>query len=579
MFWILIALLILGLSALLSWAIVYIHYCRTPEKRWRNRVLRLIREARRREQKVSDHLYDLDARQEEEKENLQRKAFFVYLNSISSNELEHFSGIGPKTVGKLSQAGYTNLASLQEARINIYGLGEKRVTDIELAVQEITRQAWSRFEAGGCPEAQSLKPKLEALRSKYDNLKLLSQARFKGAEAVVKELEGLIPVVRKVTILNYCRKNWNDIVPSQILEAQLPDLERTIHRAEENAKAIHRQEARQSADWRDPSKVPPIRRTPQAPRAHRPNQLPDWISGLEVVPVVPPKQSATADPVVSKAASKKRESPHKTVSSAVSAGTQVPARPPSLPVAEKKPDEIPLAIMESSIQFAFMVARARGPALAAQKALIRDYFFRRYQHDPVLSNRATAFCAQYEKCAIDSNTGFRRLNELLSTEQRSGLFELAGQVMQAAGSMDDEAAEILPAVAKKLGVPFTKITIAHQAKTSSFVFERAPGGDVKSEHRPTDDQNRAILEIDPTNPISADLVRRHFNLLHEKYNPEKVATMGPEYVEITKRKRQEILLAAQALMEQFGEKFEVQVPELPPKGMRENPDLDAAFGV
>ena len=48
MFWILIALLIFGLSALLGWAIVYIHYRRTPEKRWRNRVLRLMAEARRR---------------------------------------------------------------------------------------------------------------------------------------------------------------------------------------------------------------------------------------------------------------------------------------------------------------------------------------------------------------------------------------------------------------------------------------------------------------------------------------------------------------------------------------------------
>src|SRR5713226_7983647 len=98
MFWILIALLIFGLSALLGWAIVYIHYCRTPEKRWRNGVLRLTAEARRREQKERDRIRDLDASWEEEKKGLQGKEFSAYLGSISTSELELFSGIGPATV-------------------------------------------------------------------------------------------------------------------------------------------------------------------------------------------------------------------------------------------------------------------------------------------------------------------------------------------------------------------------------------------------------------------------------------------------------------------------------------------------
>jgi predicted flap endonuclease-1-like 5' DNA nuclease len=148
MFWILIVLLIVGLSALLCWAIVYIRYRRTPEKRWCNGVLRLMAEARRREKKEKDRIRDLDASREEETNSLRGKEFSAYLGSISTSELELFSGIGPATVARLQEAGYANLASVQHADIHVHGLGEKRLHDIAKAVRELTKQAWGRFEAG-----------------------------------------------------------------------------------------------------------------------------------------------------------------------------------------------------------------------------------------------------------------------------------------------------------------------------------------------------------------------------------------------------------------------------------------------
>jgi predicted flap endonuclease-1-like 5' DNA nuclease len=411
MLWILIALLILGLSALLSWAIVYIRYCRTAEKRWRNAVLRLTAEARRQEQNEREQLRGLDAKQEEEKEGLQGKEFSAFLGSISSKELELFSGIGPGTVARLHEAGYANLASLQHADIHAHGLGEKRLNDIGKAVQELTKQAWGRFEAGGCPEAQTLKPKFDALRSKYDNLKFLTQARLKGAEAVIEKLEQLLPIARQVTFFNYCRKSWSNIVPPDILEAPLPDLEGTIHKAEEIA------------------------------------------------------------------------------------------------------------------------------------------------------------------------TSFRRLNELLSTGEQSSGFQLAERIIQDSGPLSDSTNDFLATIAKKLGIPFADKPIDNQTKTIPSRSEMVPPSPQEADNQLSPDQCRALLEIAPTIPLSPDLVRRQFHLLHEKYSPEKVVSLGMEFVEMTKKKRQDISIAANALIEQFGEKLELHTTDSPPKSLRENADLDAAFGV
>jgi hypothetical protein len=87
-----------------------------------------------------------------------------------------------------------------------------------------------------------------------------------------------------------------------------------------------------------------------------------------------------------------------------------------------------------------------------------------------------------------------------------------------------------------------------------------------------------VLEIDPHLPVTAELVRRHFNLLAEKLRPERVASLGSEFVETMEKKREKVKAAATFLLGEFGENLDV--PELAePKGLRDNPDLDAVFGV
>src|SRR5262249_14145971 len=95
----------------------------------------------------------------------------------------------------------------------------------------------------------------------------------------------------------------------------------------------------------------------------------------------------------------------------------------------------------------------------------------------------------------------------------------------------------------------------------------------------TPEESLTVLEIDPAAPVRADLVRRQFHLLSERYAPDKFQAMGPEFIAMAETKRAALQAAATALLEQWGEKLQSNsVPEKPSE-LRHNPDLDAILGV
>jgi hypothetical protein len=93
------------------------------------------------------------------------------------------------------------------------------------------------------------------------------------------------------------------------------------------------------------------------------------------------------------------------------------------------------------------------------------------------------------------------------------------------------------------------------------------------------EQRLAVLEIPPELPLSADLVRRQYNLLWDRYDPAKVEAMGPDFVALAQNKRDEVRTAATALMAQWNEPLEIEARAAAPRDLRENPDLDALFGA
>jgi hypothetical protein len=91
-------------------------------------------------------------------------------------------------------------------------------------------------------------------------------------------------------------------------------------------------------------------------------------------------------------------------------------------------------------------------------------------------------------------------------------------------------------------------------------------------------ERRKLLEIDADVPLSADLIRRQYSRLAERYAPEKVALMGPEVVALVRTKSDAVRAAASALLESLGETLEQPPPTAESEALRHNPDLDALFG-
>jgi hypothetical protein len=150
--------------------------------------------------------------------------------------LEAYPGIGPATINKLYEAGYVNLATLARARIRIYGLGEKRLADIDHAVHDLLRKAHGMFDRTACPQAVALATKLEHLKAKHESLENRTRARTLAAEEVIVRLQVPIAVARQVALWRWIGPLSKEVlVPTEELEADLPDLEGIVRAADARA--------------------------------------------------------------------------------------------------------------------------------------------------------------------------------------------------------------------------------------------------------------------------------------------------------------------------------------------------------
>jgi hypothetical protein len=372
MVWLTILLGVLLLLALGAGAIYYLPYSRSPEKRWRDRVWQLLAAARQWEAIERSRLKALQSRRQAEERTLRDRAYIAFLHSIPADQLEEYPGIGPRTIEKLVHAGYTSLAVMQNARLRIPDLGEKRTGDVRSAIRDLTKQAKARFDAGQWPQANELADQLQALAAQEEERELPAQRRVQALGKVLEQLTEPIPIAQQITLRNYWRARSDPRLFPKIPLAPLPDLLQALAVADAEARTM---------------------------LAARKKALPD------------------------------------------------PALPAAIPV--NPPPPVP-------------------PTAASEP---------------------------------------------------------------------------------------------------------------KSAPPPSREQQLAALEIDPALPLSADLVRRQYNLLWDRYDPAKVETLGADFVTLAERKRDAVRTAAIALIAPWNEPLAKEVPDAAPRDLRENPDLDALFGA
>jgi uncharacterized tellurite resistance protein B-like protein len=569
-------LVLVGLTALVSWIVLYVQFSNSPEKRWRDQVLGLLTAAIRRVRSENVQLRRLESDHDGESRSLREEMFRSYLGDISANELEAYQGIGPATVAKLRGEGYVNLATLRGARIRIYGLGDKRLSDIDHAVRDLLRNAGSTFDAGACQQARALGDRLRELAVKYDRLKAKARARARAAEEVISLLQGVASIARQVTFWRWFRPiSEEPLIPSGVMDAALPDLEAALREAETR---IIRTESRR----RDPP------------------------TGNTAVATVLPAEPPHAIPIPAK----RQADPTKQ------------ALAPSLAARNIEPstsNDSHLILLELTIQFSLGVARVDGPVTAVERDLIRQHVHQRFSYNRALLNRAEGFTAHYETAAIDLERCLGQINQCFTVNHRVVLMSFARQIVAASGQEHSSFEPFLQRLAQRLGVqsvapPESKLPAkpppssppANSSPTITSSVPQRPPGDrspmpavpkpviatptlpspslvsaapvAKPAPESMKDECLTLLEIASSTVLSADLVRRQWHLLVERLAPERVASMGPEFVKLAEVKLAAVRRAVESLLGAMGEKLETTRPIPPSRELRHNPDLDDVFG-
>jgi uncharacterized tellurite resistance protein B-like protein len=535
-----------------------LRYRRSPERRWCDHVLKLMDTAHRRAQAEREAMKAAGVQHADEDRAMRDQAFHAFLGTLPVSELDAYPGIGPATVGKLRDAGYADLAALYDAPLEGMGLGQKRLADVQYAVRNLVEQAHSRFDAGACGEAQDLAIQLELLRASRSEQGMRATERYLAAVNVMQKLEPLAQAAERFNLSVYLRPELEGLDFPTLMQRKLPDLDRAIQAADERAgrEFAARRKAAPSVQTGSPAAAVGAASPPAGPRAAS----------------APPANQILSFPTPA-------NTPVDLFRNALqSASPLEPVPPPPAgPRAETEaPEADRLARLQLTVEFAFAVARADGRVARKERAVIDEYLQRHWENEPALRNRLKAFCAQYESGLLDLDACLWQIAARFSPEERGELVTFAGAIADASGERNQREQGLLERIARKLRVALP----AGPADRPQAVPEAAaPPSDTRPPAALTSEERLALLEIDLSTPLSADLLRRQYHLLMERYAAEKVAALGPEFVAMADSKRTAIRAAASGLLETLGEPLETTPPATAPPELRHNPDLDAMFGA
>src|SRR5262249_34939341 len=155
--------------------------------------------------------------------------------------------------------------------------------------------------------------------------------------------------------------------------------------------------------------------------------------------------------------------------------------------------------------------------------------------------------------ALDRDDLLAQVAEIFSPDERRELLNFGHAVADASGEKNAREEQFLQRVAGQWGLEAVRVA---RSESSKDVLD-SPRPSPRAHRVPPEVQREepkevvlsekdwlAALEIDAKTALTAELVRRQFNLLFERYAPEKFATAGPEFVAVAERKRAAVRAAA-----------------------------------
>jgi hypothetical protein len=575
---VLILFLLIVLTALISGFIIYLQYRNSPVKRWSRQVLTLLGNARRRLRAERRSYERMEVEKRAEVARLSETAFRKCLARVPVARLQEYPGIGPGTVEKLRDGGFSTLAHLRGASIHIHGLGEKRLSDIRAAIAHLTKETLRQFESGASAEARELSEQTSALDVQYDRLEYVTNSRIKAIEGVIRQVEEVADYARQVTFLRYFRPiTETPPVPLEIQETPLPDLDAIVQEAIDEANRVYSRASAKAA------RQPPAEASP-APADVVAVAVPVGVSKTASTATTKGTSAHLASSPASRPNVARPKLPSQDVRSGAQPVGQFDRGKQPLEAPQPKADEQRhLQIMEATIQFAFLASRLEGPAKAETAALIREHIRQRFAYNPSLYNHGKGFIAHYETGAIDREKCLQSIRDLCTPEHRAILLQLVAQIMGASETPYAKASQTLSEWRKLLGVPSPAKPDANpqppikRAVSKDAVQTGPRAADIPASA--TDAELRSLLDIEPSVLLSAELVRRQYRLQWERLAPEKVQAMGADVMATVAKKRDSARTAAVTLLGRMGQKLAEEVDDVKPKELRVNPDLDNVFGM
>jgi tellurite resistance protein len=515
----------------------YQRYRATPEARWARNVRGLGAQLEDRMRRAQREAAATERDYQVESQRRREAAFHGYLESLSIERLADYPNIGAATVGRLQQNGLSTLGRLRKARINPSWFGPKRTADLKEAMQALLRDATSRFEAGACPEAQQVRLHLEALAGQFQPRIAAARRQQQEAQDDLTRLRRVLEVADGVTFWRYFAKRPCPRLTAELLHTPV-------------------------------TKLLPPRPAPQpvvsAPTPEPPAEVfvpAHGFAHAETAPHFASSTTSTVAPVTLPAG------PVDLFRSALESATV--ATVPDLATHPRLPH------LKLTAEFAFAIARADGRIAAAERETIHRHLQRTFGHEPELVRFVNPLLEQCEKAPAELDDCVRRVTQLFNQAEWRDLYDLAVAVADAAGKRNKKEEDCLARLRQSFGIVEPQASVGHERPA-----ER------RQECRPHETESRiispeecrAVLEIAPNAPLSADLVRRHYRLLRERCDPSKFESHGPEFIEVARHKLQRAEAAARALLAPMGEPLEVEAPPEEVKELRHNPDLDAIFG-
>ena len=243
------------------------------------------------------------------------------------------------------------------------------------------------------------------------------------------------------------------------------------------------------------------------------------------------------------------------------------------------PGELPsLARFRAVADFGFAVARADGRLADSERRQIRAFLERRYALAPYLVDKLATLIGIAEKSGKSLDDSILEVRRTIPTDAWPELYQFAESVSAATGGLNPKKRDALGRVRRGLSGETTPSPVQPPPSPPSPLPVAALVPPAPPVRAVTDADRRATLEIAPATPLSAELIRRQYRLLTDRFDPEKFASHGPDFVALAAARRQHVEESARKLITAYNEPLEPPVAE-PPADTRHNPDLDAVFGA